>query len=97
MNKEEFKNEISILFDNYNHKITKDLLEYWYESLKQYDCIQLRRSIKKIILNNQYFPTLAIIILEIKKLNSKELRMTPEDKKRMWAEKGIKPKWLDNI
>lgn len=92
MNIDDFIKEISILTGNYNKQLPKDVLNTWYELLKDYDYRLLQKAVIKIIAENRYMPTIKEILDTIKSLPYEYY--TEEEKINQWEKEGIKPSCL---
>lgn len=93
MNTNNFLKEINILFDNYGKKPTKDVLNAWYEILKDYDYRLLRKGIAKIMEQSKYMPTIKEILDAIKELPYEVF--TEEEKIVQWKKEGLKVDHLE--
>lgn len=92
MNTSDFLKEINVLFVNYNKQQDKDMLNTWYEMLKDYDYRLLQKAITKIMAQSKYMPTVKDILDTIKDLPYE--KFTDEEKTKQWSKEGIKPSWL---
>lgn len=62
MNKTEFMEEIHILQDNYNRKLTSSQLRLYYDNLKNMSKDKYISNIKEYIKTNSFMPTISQIL-----------------------------------
>lgn len=93
MSKEEFLIEVKILFQNYNRQISKEILEIWYDSLKDFDNRYLKKAIKKIITTTKFMPSLSEILDAIKNLTIEDSTFTEEEKLKQFKKENTIPNW----
>lgn len=72
MNREEFTEALKYLSIAFDKDLTKGQVEVWYSILGEYDIDSLKSAIKIIIKNNNYFPSIAEVREEIKKLTEQD-------------------------
>ena len=96
MNKKEFAEILKTFFRNYNKRLEEvdaGVINNWYEALKDYDVLYVKKGIAMAMVKEKYLPNLATIIEYIKEVP--EIIISEEEKIRRWKEKGIIPKWLE--
>lgn len=69
-------------YSGYNNEQTITLLDFWYESLKDYPKEVVFESVKNLIIKNEFAPRLANIIEEIERLISPDQKTDEQ----LWAE-----------
>lgn len=72
MDREEFVEALKYLSIAFDKDLTKEQVEVWYSILGEYDVDSLKSAIKIIIKNNNYFPSIAEVREEIKKLTEQD-------------------------
>lgn len=72
MKKEEFVSVMKTLGVAFNREITQELLIVYYEVLKEEKVDNLKNAVKKILKTNKYFPTVAELLVECEKQNTKK-------------------------
>ena len=72
IDKEEFVATLKYLTMAFDKELTKGQVEVWYSILGEYDIDSLKSAIKIIIKNNNYFPSIAEVREEIKKLTEED-------------------------
>ena len=68
MDREEFTATLKYLGIAFNKELTKEQVEVWYNILGEYDINSLKKAVKIIVKKNNYFPSIAEVLEEIKKL-----------------------------
>lgn len=86
------RNLFKILCDNFNKELNRELYELYNNELQDYDPILVKNAVMNILKNKKYFPNLADIKEEIKKLPPLYELLTEKEKIKRWQAKGIKPK-----
>lgn len=72
MDREEFVETLKYLSIAFDKDLTKEQVEVWYSILGEYDIDSLKNAVKIIIKNNKYFPSIAEVREEIKKLTEED-------------------------
>lgn len=108
MSKEDFLKVITRLGMAYNKNFDNSTMALWYDYLKDCDYEILKATVKRVILNNKYMPSIAELKEEYAIENSNKYLITLNkmynsgyfktfneyDKAVNFANQGIIPKWL---
>lgn len=78
MTYEEFTSATAKLEGCFNRSLNAIQLEVWFDELKYYDLEKYKRAVKKVCTQNQYFPTLSVMLDAIRNLKS-ETNLAPSE------------------
>lgn len=83
-NLKEFCKIVELLEDNYNKKLSNNILEIWFDELNMYDSKLLKKAIVEIIKENSYFPTINQVIKEIVRIQEVENSKKEKPKRKVY-------------